>query len=119
MSMLDDAAKAVQDFADTAEKKGKAVCKISKLKVREAMLNNKLSSKYEELGKACYVIMKSGSESFDSLFDAADEIDGIIEELDGVINEQAEAKGAVRCPSCKAVNKSDSSFCSKCGEKLD
>ncbi len=104
--------------ADLAGRKTGEMISYSKLKIRQAKDNNRLSDAYESLGSLCYSEAKGAKhddEAFCSIITLIDEIKRDIEETERLL---ASAGDKSVCPACGALAAEDDLYCPKCGAKL-
>ncbi|MBR5273314.1 MAG: zinc ribbon domain-containing protein [Clostridia bacterium] len=119
MSTVDnvwDNAKAVFGMA---EKKTKQAVEISKKKIKEKKLEDKIDGLYKTLGKMYYVSAKKDAAvnecDVKKIVDSIDEAKSQLKELRAEINSIRYDKV---CPVCNAGVKKDDDFCRKCGAEL-
>lgn len=72
-------------------------------------MEQKLQEKYSDVGK--FIMDRVEKEN--------KEIDHMVNEVIKLKKELVQAKGQIRCPKCYQYNEPDSSYCSRCGEKLE
>ena len=72
-----------------------------------------------QIGQMVYEEYQSGSEFPEKIDVICKDIDALREEIASMKEKIADLKNAVVCPACGAYNDSDSSYCAKCGEKLN
>ena len=119
MSFFDNVKKVVKKTTkDVVKVSGDAV-EFTKLKFKIADLNDKINDAYIAIGKEMY--KSSIGEEIDSEF--VEEKCECITQMNIQINpleqELAVVTNRKACPRCSTKNNTDSTFCSKCGEKFD
>ena len=120
MSTVDNVWDNVETVLNVAEKKTTKAYEISKKKLREKKLENKIDDLYKALGRICYVSKsKGGCINDDEVNGLVDEINNVKAQLKRVRAEIAELRYERVCPSCNAGIKKDDEFCGKCGAKVE
>lgn len=107
-------AKGILDKA--AVKAGEAV-DYSKTQIDRAQLRAKINEKYTELGKLCFNMHETDADETGKMKIVINDIRSLnnkLTEADKAVN----AKKTKTCKFCLTKNDADSSFCTKCGEKL-
>ena len=117
-TFLNKAKDKAKDVADIAGKKTGEFVSISKLKLQELQINRKISSLYEQLGRATYQLHKNSYENEELISSLEQEIDEQLEALAEVDEKLCDMKNLVNCPCCHAKNSRDAVYCSKCGNQL-
>ncbi|MDR0904277.1 MAG: hypothetical protein LBM59_06555 [Ruminococcus sp.] len=109
--------KGAKYVADKAAKTATVAFDYTKNQLDRAAIRDQIKETYQELGKLCYSEVTGTA-------DAKAEMRDCKEKLDELFCALKEAEKAVKplsykvCDFCNAHNSKDSSFCSKCGEKL-
>ena len=117
MGFFDNTMENAKAAFDAASKKTEKTVAISKKKIEETKLQNRLKSLYASLGERYYVSLKSaeaGSTDFKDLLSAIDEVKKEIKKVRADINALKDKKA---CPYCGALINSDCEYCGKCGAK--
>lgn len=110
---------------DEAAKLGKQVYAktnnvISQTKLSFAIneTDSKIKDVYSEMGKKLYEAYLISGNCIDELKEECEQLDALIKEKEALREKMSELKESVKCPECGKYNKSDASYCSKCGAKL-
>ena len=110
---------------DEAAKLGKQVYAktnnvISQTKLSFAIneTESKIKDVYSEMGKKLYEAYLISGNCIDELKEECEQLDALIKEKEALREKMSELKESVKCPECGKYNKSDASYCSKCGAKL-
>jgi oxygen-independent coproporphyrinogen-3 oxidase len=109
--------KGAKYVADTATKTATVAFDYTKNQIDRAAIRDKIKETYQELGKLYYSEVTGGADTKSEMRDAKEKLDTLFAAL-------KETEKAVKplsckvCDFCNAQNSKDSSFCSKCGEKL-
>lgn len=109
--------KAKEIYAVTSDKVGEVI-DTSKLKVKSAQINSKITKDYETLGRMYYQSVKDGDMDADAFDELVEQIDIKQEELEEIEDQINAQKGVVVC-ECGAKNAMGSVYCNACGKKLD
>ena len=102
---------------DKAAAKANEAVDYSKTQIDRAQLRAKINEKYTELGKLCFSMHETDA-------DETGRMKIVINDLRSLNAKLTEADKAVNtkkyktCKFCLTKNEADSSFCTKCGEKL-
>ena len=119
MSTADKVWDNVKAVLDMAEKKTTKAYELSKKKIWEKKLEDKLDGLYISLGKIYYASQKKGSSiSDEEVQKTIVLIDNTKAELKSVRDEIKAMRYGKICPSCGAGMKKDDDFCGKCGTEL-
>lgn len=117
--MFDDLVLKAKDLADAASKKTGEFYEISKYKCECIKLNGELKKLYEQLGSSVYSMVKNGYDNDELVHSLTEEIDERMDRLKEITALIDEIKDYITCPVCKCKNGLDSSYCNKCGSKLN
>ncbi len=113
MAFLDD----VKKFGKNITDKGKDVIEITKLNSQIGNEKDKIKEMYVKIGEEVYKSYSAGEGSaFDEYCVQIKEIEAKIDELTAKV---LELKNATKCPNCGAEVTKETSFCSKCGTKIN
>ncbi len=91
---------------------------VSKLKLECIRIDNTIKTKYAELGKMMYNMVKDDNADSEKISDAVMEIDRLYKKMAQVNEKIEEVKKIVTCPECGTKNKFTSNYCSSCRHKL-
>ncbi len=119
MSLFDDVIVNVAAAFDTAGKVAVEVVDRSRARVSAAELRNKISSRFEELGRYVYDSKLSGTTDDEVISEYISGISELLKELKSVKDSLSNDFGTMTCPKCCCKNSVDSLFCKKCGASLD
>ncbi|MGI6124152.1 MAG: zinc-ribbon domain-containing protein, partial [Acetivibrionales bacterium] len=107
----------VKKFGRNITDKGKDVIEITKLNSQINSEKDKIKDFYVKIGEEVYKAYATGQTS------NYDEICGQIKQVEDTINELTakvlELKNAAKCPNCGAEVAKETTFCSKCGTKVN
>ena len=102
---------------DAVKVSGDAV-EYTKLKFRIGELNDKIYKLYAELGKLVYMSTIDGIGDTDGADEICEQIAMYNLQLEELNKEISSVTNKVICPYCNSRVDSDSTFCSKCGQKF-
>ena len=124
MSILENFDTIGKNISDKATKTYKTVTKQSSKLIEEAKLrlqisseNDKISSKFEEIGSKVYESFKNGDLSYDSFFALCEEIEACEANIEVMNQRILELKKLRSCIDCSAPIAQNDAFCSKCGSE--
>ena len=113
MAFLDDVKRISKNIGD----KGKDVIEITKLNSQIGTEKDKIKEMYAKIGEEVYKAYTAGEGSvYDELCAQLKEVEAKVEELSAKV---LELKNATKCPSCGAEVTKETTFCSKCGTKIN
>lgn len=118
MSTADNIWENVKAVFDMAEKKTTKAYELSKKKIWEKKLEDKLDDLYVTLGKLYYTGEKKGTYDNESAQKTIVLIDNTKAELRAVREEIKTMRYSKICPECGTGLKKDDEFCRKCGADL-
>lgn len=104
-----------KELADKLAEKAASAVTVSKSYVDRAQLRVKMNDKFEELGRLCYHMHKTGSDESGSMKVLIKELKVLDAQLE--MAEEAGGKPKV-CAFCGSKNDPDNTYCAKCGERL-
>ena len=79
---------------------------------------SKIDDIYKEIGKDVFVRYNKGEDFGTQINESCEKINALMEEVASLQNTLAELKVNVRC-ACGELNPKTSTYCSKCGQKLN
>ncbi|MCM1578894.1 MAG: hypothetical protein NC078_08870 [Ruminococcus sp.] len=104
-----------REIADKVAQKAVSAVNVSKSYVDRAQLRVKMNGKFEELGRLCYNMHKTGTDESGSMKLLIKEL----KVLDAQLEMAEEAGGKPKiCAFCGNKNDSENVYCAKCGERL-
>ncbi|MDO5793058.1 MAG: hypothetical protein Q4Q00_02550 [Turicibacter sp.] len=116
-SFFEGLGKKVTQTGQGAMKKTKEMAEIAKINSQISDEEKKLKKLYMKLGQLYYEMHK---DSPDAVFmDICQGIGGCLQTINRYEIMVEELKGIKRCRKCKTEMPSDSTYCPKCGSKLD
>lgn len=119
MGVLEDFfVKAKTAVGNIGEKAGQFV-DVSKLNIRMAELKSDLRNEYENLGKSVYKSKKEQIEDPAAVNYMIAQIDNLCIQIDELRKQIAAMKNKVLCKFCDQPNETGSSYCAKCGKKIE
>lgn len=118
MSTADNVWENVKAVFDMAEKKTTKAYELSKKKIWEKKLEDKLDGLYISLGKIYYASEKKGDCDSDAVQKTIVLIDNTKAELKALRDEIKVMRYGKVCPACGAGVKKDDDFCGKCGMEI-
>lgn len=118
-SAFDDFVLKAKGLADAASKKTGELVEISKYKYESIKVNGEIKKLYEQLGSTVYAAKKYAYDSEEMIEEIVTEIDDCMDRLDEINEMIGAMKKTAVCPVCGNKNEASSSFCSKCGTRLD
>lgn len=118
MSTADNVWENVKAVFDMAEKKTTKAYELSKKKIWEKKLEDKLDDLYVSLGKLYYMGEKKGACDIEKAQQTIVLIDNTKAELKAVRDEINNLKYSKVCPVCGAGMRKDDDFCGKCGAEI-
>ena len=107
-----------KQLTDTGIRKADEVISVSKLKFRCIQLDTIIKTKYAELGRMMYGMVKNDSSDADRIAQAVLEIDQLYKKMAQYNAEIEMVKKIVTCPVCGTKNKFSDTYCVKCMHKL-
>lgn len=116
---VEKAKKTFSSFGRKAIRKSTEVYEITKTSVKISSIKEAINEEYKKIGEIVYKNYRGQDVPSGEL----EEICGKIEELNSQIEDLsvnlANLKNLTSCPVCGAEITKDSTFCAKCGEKID
>lgn len=119
MSFFNKVANSAKKAVDTVGKGAGTMIDSGKLKMNASELKGEIKKSYEALGKLVYESRVDG-------VDVSAQIDLAVVDITDMKNKLAEIEvellklsGKIHCANCGEVNSTESSFCGKCGAKLE
>ncbi len=119
MSLFDDVIVNVAAAVDAVGKKTTEVVDRSKVRVSSVELKNKISARFETLGRYVYDTHAAKNTDPSVVDQYVSEITVLINELKTLQDSLNASNGKTVCPKCSCSNSADSLFCKKCGASLD
>ena len=118
MGLFEDVVVNAKSAVDVVGKKAGKFVDISKLRISAADINNEISKKFEELGRAVYTAAKDGTDASNTISENSAVINDLYEQLEAVNSQLALARERLICKNCGNENEQGAVYCSKCGSKL-
>lgn len=118
MSTADNVWENVKAVFDMAEKKTAKAVELSKKKIWEKKLEDKLDELYVTLGKLSYMSEKKGTCDSEKVQKTVVLIDNTKAELRAVREEIKTMRYSKICPECGTGLKKEDDFCRKCGAEV-
>jgi ABC-type transporter Mla subunit MlaD len=118
MGLFEDVVVNAKSAVDVVGKKAGKFVDVSKLRINAADINNEISRKFEELGRAVYEAAKDGSDTSNAVSEHSAEINDLYDQLNAVNAQLASARERLICKNCGNENVQGATYCSKCGAKL-
>lgn len=118
MSTADNVWENVKAVFDMAEKKAAKAVELSKKKIWEKKLEDKLDELYVTLGKLSYMSEKKGACDSEKVQKTVVLIDNTKAELRAVREEIKTMRYSKICPECGTGLKKEDDFCRKCGAEV-
>ena len=118
MGVFEDFVVNVKSAADAMGKKTEQIIDLSKLKLNQTEINNKVTKCFERLGKLVYEASKNEIGAEEQISECKSEIDDLLVQLRAVTEQIALVKNKKKCRKCGADNLPEMRFCGKCGAKL-
>ena len=118
MEIKDDLKNKAKDIADAGLKKADEIYKVSKLKLKCVQIDNQIKSKYTELGRTVYGMVKHDSADSAKISEAVMEIEALYAKMRKVYAEIETAKKILTCPVCGTKNKFTNTYCRSCANRL-
>ena len=118
MEIKDDLKNKAKDIADAGLKKADEIYKVSKLKLKCVQIDNQIKSKYTELGRTVYGMVKHDSADSAKISEAVMEIEALYAKMRKVYGEIETAKKILTCPVCGTKNKFTNTYCRSCANRL-
>ena len=115
MKFFEDLGATIGNGAKVAADKTKEVAGVASVKAKMSTAEANLGKLYRDLGKAYYEDNKE-SNAYAEITRQIKEQLAKVEELEKKL---MEAQGCVKCPECGEMVPKDSSFCQKCGAKVN
>jgi len=115
---LDFISDKAKQLTDMGIRKADEVISISKLKFRCIQLDALIKTKYTELGKMMYGMVKNDRSDADRIAQAVLEIDQLYRKMAQFNAKIEKMKKIVTCPVCGTKNKFSDTYCIKCLHKL-
>ena len=119
MDFLNDFISKAKETLDFACKKTGEVVSVQKQKIDVVALTNKRNKDFEALGKLYFELYSDSESQNEEIAALISEINRKNEMINQINDEINATKSLIVCPKCNNVIKDDSSFCNKCGAKLD
>ena len=119
MRFWDDVSKTATDAANYTVKKAGEITNAAKIKYRLHMAETKLAVTYEGIGRLYYSAVMDGDDTTEAISDLMADITEINAEIAECKAQLADFKNKRVCPACGAEIANDSTFCSKCGSKVE
>lgn len=107
-----------RDITDAGVKKADEVLRVSKLKLACVRIDGEIKTKYTNLGKMVYGMVKHDSADSEKIAEAVMEIERLYKKMTKLYDEIETAKKIVTCPVCGTKNKFSNTYCSSCSHKL-
>ncbi len=118
MEFKDEIKNKAVKLKDAGLKKADEMYKISKLKLKCVQLDNNIKTKYTELGKMVYGMVKHDSADSEKIAESVMEIEQLYSKMRKVYSEIEAAKKIITCPVCGTKNKFSNTYCSGCSNRL-
>lgn len=118
MGLFEDVVVNAKSAINVVGNKASKLVDISKLKINETEINNKISKTFEQLGKSVYNDYKQGIDSKSIIEASVKEADELYLQLDAVREQISLAKNKVKCKSCGYENEPCVRYCGGCGASL-
>ncbi|MDR3178701.1 MAG: hypothetical protein LBT82_01420 [Oscillospiraceae bacterium] len=118
MDFIENACLKFKSVISKASKSAEKLVGISRLKFIVAEINNKISKKFEELGRIIYINQRKGKHSSSEIASISSKIDELFFKREEVIKRISRIKNKIKCIQCNYENERDASFCAQCGNKL-
>lgn len=119
MKFWEDVSKTATDAANYTVKKAGELTNVAKLRYRLHIAETKLACTYEGIGRLYYSAVMDGDETMEAISDLMADVAEINAEVEDIKAKLEESKTKRVCPKCGAEIAPGSTYCSKCGEKLE
>lgn len=119
MSFFNKVASSAKKAVDTVGKGAGTMIDSGKLKMSAADLKGDIKKSYEALGKLVYESKVDGVDVSAQIDLAVVDITDMKSKLAEIEVELLKISGKIHCGNCGEVNSTESSFCGKCGAKLE
>ena len=119
MTFWDDVAKTANDAANYTVKKANEITTLAKLRYKLHIAETKLECTYEGIGRLYYSAVMDGDETMEAISDLMADVAEINAEVEDIKAKIEETKNKRVCPKCGAEIAPGSTYCNKCGEKLE
>ncbi len=119
MGIFDDVLSTAKKAASAVGKGAGDVFDTGKLKVNQSEVRSDIKKAYEALGKLIYDAKLEGSDVTDQVEEAFNTISELKEKEADIETELLRLSKKIVCEKCGEVNSIESSFCSKCGAKIE
>lgn len=119
MSFFNNFVSSAKKAVDTVGKGAGSMIDTGKLKMNASELKNEMKKSYEALGKLVYQSKIDGTDVSAQIDLAVVDINDMKEKIAEIEMELMKISGKIYCGNCGEVNSTESSFCCKCGVKLE
>lgn len=119
MKFWDDVTKTASDAANYTVKKAGELTSAAKIKHKLHLAETKLACTYEGIGRLYYNAVMHGEKNTEAISGLMADVAEINIEIDGYKAQLADVKNQRVCPVCGAAVPADSTFCGKCGAKIE
>ena len=114
MSFFDDMGKRMNSLAQSAQKQ----IEVAKLQRRISDKQSECDGIYEQIGRLYYESRQRGAMPDEAIGELCNKLQKLMNEVSDMRAKIDVLSDIVRCPACKSVVVSGSTYCNKCGAKL-
>ncbi|MGI6776663.1 MAG: zinc-ribbon domain-containing protein [Acetivibrionales bacterium] len=119
MAFFENLGKRVGEVAQTAAKKSSDLMEITKLNMSISTEEDKIQKLYQKIGREVYQRFCSNDEVLDYFKEDCKSISNHMENISSIKEKIRQIKNIRVCTGCGAEIGSSSSFCPKCGTKIE
>ncbi len=119
MALFDNLGKKLGDVAQNAAKKSSEMVEITKINMSIKSEEDSINKIYNEIGKHCFGKFENGNESDSAIIEFCEKIKNHKANINGYEEKINEIKNIRICEDCGNEIIRTSTFCSKCGAKIE